>query len=150
MELRAHKLVQLHAWINTESITIACPDYKEYHTVGFNANGSITEPQQDTDTGDVVSGACLADVFQMAKDMANCARRCQQSSHLLCPGPAPLLVSAVPHPIGMKPLVQALRAAVYMCCTRYCHQFLFLPALAFTPAFSFTPPARRALALQQA
>ncbi len=59
MELHAHKLVQLHAWINTESITTACPDYKEYHTVGFNANGSIAEQQQDTNTGDVVSGACL-------------------------------------------------------------------------------------------
>ncbi len=67
----AHMLVRLHASINTESITIAGPAYEEYHTVGFDANGSITEQQQDTDTGGAVSGAGLADVFQMANNMAN-------------------------------------------------------------------------------
>jgi hypothetical protein len=41
---------------------------------GFDANGSIAEQQQDTDTGGAVSGAGLADVFQMANDMANLSR----------------------------------------------------------------------------
>jgi hypothetical protein len=68
MERHAHMLVRLHA--NTESIAIAGSAYAEYRTVGFDANGSIAEQQQDIDTGGAVSGAGLADVFQMANDMA--------------------------------------------------------------------------------
>jgi hypothetical protein len=67
-------LVRLHARINTESIAIAGPDYEEHRTVGFDAprsRGSIAEQQQDTDTGGAVSGAGLADVFQMANGVAN-------------------------------------------------------------------------------
>ncbi len=45
--------------------------YEEYHTVGFDANGSIAEQQQATSTGGAVSGAGLANVFQMANNMAN-------------------------------------------------------------------------------
>jgi hypothetical protein len=70
MERHAHMLVRLHASITTESIVIAGPAYEEYHTVGFDANGSIAK-QQDTDTCGAVSGAGLANVFQMANDMAN-------------------------------------------------------------------------------
>jgi hypothetical protein len=68
MERHAQMLVRLHARINTESIAIAGPAY-EYHIVDFDANGSIAEQQQDTDTGGAAAG--LADVFQMANDMAN-------------------------------------------------------------------------------
>ncbi len=69
MERHAHMLVRLHSRIKT--IAIAGPAYEEYHTVGFDANGSIVEQQHDTDTCCEVSGAGLADVFQMANDMAN-------------------------------------------------------------------------------
>ena len=85
MERHEHMLVWLHARINTESIAIAGPAYEEYHTVGFDANGSIAEQQQDTDTGCAVSGAGLADVLQMANDMANRAGRVAS-----CAVPAPL------------------------------------------------------------
>jgi hypothetical protein len=70
MERHAHMLVRLHARMKTESIAIAGSAYAEYRTVGFDANGSIAEQQQDIDTGSAVSGAGLADVFQMANDMA--------------------------------------------------------------------------------
>jgi hypothetical protein len=71
MERHEHMLVWLHARINTESIAIAGPAYEEYHTVGFDANGSIAEQQQDTDTSGTVSGPGLAYVFQMANNMSN-------------------------------------------------------------------------------
>jgi hypothetical protein len=83
VERHAHKLLRLHARIKAEAVTIAAPDYEEYHTVGFDAHGSIAEQQQDTDTGGAVSGAGLADVLHMANDMANRAGKAR-------PAPAPL------------------------------------------------------------
>ncbi len=73
---------------------------------GFDANGSIAEQQQDTDTGGAVSGAGIADGFQMANDIANHAGKVA-----VCAAPTPIRVSAaLPPPLALKPLVQALRA----------------------------------------
>jgi hypothetical protein len=85
MERHTHMLVRLHARINTKSIASAGTAYEEYRTVGFEANSSITEQQQDTNTGGAVSGTGLADVFQMANDIAHRA-----SKVTACAVPPPL------------------------------------------------------------
>jgi hypothetical protein len=71
--VHAHKLLLLHAWINTESIAITSPDCETRHTGGFDSHCSIAEQQQDTKAICEVSGACLASVLQMANNMANSA-----------------------------------------------------------------------------
>jgi hypothetical protein len=138
MERHAHMLVRLHARINTESIAIYGPAYEEYHTVGFDANGSIAEQQQDTDTRGAVSGADLAE-WPMTWPIA------QARSPPAPSPPAPLRVrsagrilsergAAAPfcnEALAPSPARAAVSLLVYS--TRFRLRFPFTPALAFTP-----------------